>query len=174
MSKIYKNNKTGYAGVCFENKANKYRAYISVHGEKIRLGYFTLIDEAIQARKEAEKIYKFNCYNDYKLVRFVINNNDERYEEAFYHLIKSALNYDGSVCFSTYAVNNIKLALNERRCFKSISEGFKNLELEDKEIYVNWLNGVSLRQLSNDYNINVYNINKIIKKCNKIIERELL
>lgn len=54
---LSKNNKSGVKGVCFETRANKWRAYIGFAGEKIRLGYFSSFDEAVLARQSAEALY---------------------------------------------------------------------------------------------------------------------
>lgn len=45
-------------GVCWSNTANKWKAYISLEGKQKHLGYFDNIEDAIQARKDAEDIYK--------------------------------------------------------------------------------------------------------------------
>lgn len=45
-------------GVCWSNTANKWRAYINLEGKQKHLGYFDDIEDAIQARKDAEDIYK--------------------------------------------------------------------------------------------------------------------
>jgi hypothetical protein len=51
------NNKTGCSGVYFYKNLNKYRATIGVNKDKISLGLFNTLKEAIDARKEAEKKY---------------------------------------------------------------------------------------------------------------------
>lgn len=57
--KIYSNNKTGVKGVSIMNKKNgiAYRAIISVGNKKIHLGYFDDLEDAKQARLEAEMKY---------------------------------------------------------------------------------------------------------------------
>lgn len=45
-------------GVCWSNTASKWRAYINLEGKQKHLGYFDNIEDAIQARKDAEDIYK--------------------------------------------------------------------------------------------------------------------
>lgn len=54
--KLNKNNKSGVRGVC-KGVVRKYRAYINFQGRQIRLGEFDDLEEAIAARKEAEKKY---------------------------------------------------------------------------------------------------------------------
>lgn len=49
-----KDNRTGVRGVSFEPKYGRWRSRIQVNGKHIHLGYFDSIEEAIQARKEAE------------------------------------------------------------------------------------------------------------------------
>lgn len=55
--KVPKNNKTGHIGVSFYKPYGIYRAYITKNGECIHIGYFNSLNEAVIARKEAEKIY---------------------------------------------------------------------------------------------------------------------
>lgn len=48
------NNTTGYTGVCFNKRIQKYNARISKNGKRLFLGYFDTIDDAINARHKAE------------------------------------------------------------------------------------------------------------------------
>ena len=52
-----KNSRTGQKGVCFNSTKGKYQAYIHVHKKKFFLGYFSDFNEAVEARKKAEKKY---------------------------------------------------------------------------------------------------------------------
>ncbi|GAA0774429.1 AP2 domain-containing protein [Clostridium subterminale] len=52
-----KHNTSGYKGVSWEESRGKYRAYIILRGKGKFLGYFSKIEDAIQARKEAEEKY---------------------------------------------------------------------------------------------------------------------
>lgn len=54
---IQKNNKTGCSGVYLYKKPSTYRATIGVNGKKISLGLFNTLKEAIDARKNAERMY---------------------------------------------------------------------------------------------------------------------
>lgn len=54
---IKSNNTSGYTGVSFSNEKNKWRASIRKNGKSYTLGYFKNIEDAIKARKDAEKIY---------------------------------------------------------------------------------------------------------------------
>jgi hypothetical protein len=55
---MFKNNKSGVTGVNFmhDRKSRPWRAQINWHGKKKNLGNFASIDDAIEARKQAEKI----------------------------------------------------------------------------------------------------------------------
>ena len=61
------NNTSGYTGVSFSKTDNKYKAYIQINGKTIRLGTYVNLQEAVNARKEAEnryyKEYSFNNSN---------------------------------------------------------------------------------------------------------------
>jgi hypothetical protein len=47
--RIYRNNRSGYKGVCWEPSHRSWKAYISVHGRQIKLGRFKHIEEAHMA-----------------------------------------------------------------------------------------------------------------------------
>ena len=51
------NNTSGHPGVCWHKQKSKWRAQIMHNYKQIHLGCFTTIEEAISARKAAEKIY---------------------------------------------------------------------------------------------------------------------
>ena len=52
------NNTSGVTGVC-KTKSGTFRAYITINKERIELGYYKTIGEAIQARREAENRLNF-------------------------------------------------------------------------------------------------------------------
>ena len=58
--KIRNNNTSGYVGVEYIERINRYHAYITSNKILHNLGYFKTLEEAIKARKEAEKEYGFN------------------------------------------------------------------------------------------------------------------
>ena len=53
------NSTSGFKGVCFCKKYNKWKAQIKVNGKKINLGYFSAKEEAIESRKAANTKYGF-------------------------------------------------------------------------------------------------------------------
>jgi hypothetical protein len=55
--RTHKNNKIGIDGVTWYKKGGKYRACIGIDNQRIHLGYFTNIQDAITARKAAELKY---------------------------------------------------------------------------------------------------------------------
>ena len=57
---IQKNNRTGFKGVFWSNRANKWTAQIQLNYKKIHLGYFINKEDAITARKEANIKYGFH------------------------------------------------------------------------------------------------------------------
>lgn len=54
---IFKNNKSGYKGICWSKKYNKWRVYITVNKKQIHLGYFNDKEKAINCRRNAEIKY---------------------------------------------------------------------------------------------------------------------
>ncbi|ASC26533.1 HNH endonuclease [Klebsiella pneumoniae subsp. pneumoniae] len=52
--KRYSNNTSGIAGVRWYSQRSKWVAYINVDGKRKQLGYYALLDDAIDARKKAE------------------------------------------------------------------------------------------------------------------------
>lgn len=69
-SKIRKTNKSGITGVWWSDELGKWRSQITVNGKDIILGWFFDKENAIKARKKAEKKY-FGKY------RYKGENNDE-------------------------------------------------------------------------------------------------
>lgn len=55
--RLSKYNKSGETGVLYIKRINRYQSYITVNHVQIRLGYFKTMEEAVRARKEAEKDY---------------------------------------------------------------------------------------------------------------------
>jgi hypothetical protein len=52
---ISKNNKSGAKGVTFYKRTNKWEVKIMINGKHIHLGYFTEINDAIEARRKKAK-----------------------------------------------------------------------------------------------------------------------
>jgi len=51
------NNTSGVTGVCWDARDNRWRSRIQVDGKMISLGYFSDFNNAVAARKKAEKTY---------------------------------------------------------------------------------------------------------------------
>lgn len=56
-SKVRSDNRSGFKGVCRVPKGDRWRAYISLQGKRVHLGYFDTAEEAAEARAEAEERY---------------------------------------------------------------------------------------------------------------------
>ena len=52
-------NSSGVTGVSWTKNVNRWHAYIGYQGKHISLGYFDKLDEAVAARKKAEKEYGY-------------------------------------------------------------------------------------------------------------------
>lgn len=55
--KLYKNNKTGYKGVRYDSRRNKYEAYLRINNKIVFYQRFNTKNEATEARLKAEKLY---------------------------------------------------------------------------------------------------------------------
>ncbi len=53
----YSHNTSGHPGVYWDKKRSKWRATIRHNQKLIHLGYFSILEDAIAARKAAEKLY---------------------------------------------------------------------------------------------------------------------
>tara|TARA_Y100001963_G_C6650802_1_gene385609 strand:+ start:224 stop:748 length:525 start_codon:yes stop_codon:yes gene_type:complete len=74
-TKLRSCNKSGVRGVCWDKKAEKWVAYITINLKKIKLYYGYNKDHAIKARIKAEKKY----YPDmYPLQKFPLKSNKKR------------------------------------------------------------------------------------------------
>jgi len=58
--RILKNNTSGFTGVCWDDVNKKWRAFIRVDRKTIHIGRFTNIQQAIDARKDANIKYGFH------------------------------------------------------------------------------------------------------------------
>jgi len=56
-TRIRKDNKTGHVGVWYHEKSSRYHSYIKTNGKRKRLGCFKNLQDAIDARKNAEDEY---------------------------------------------------------------------------------------------------------------------
>lgn len=63
--KIRENNTSGFIGVSWRKNENRWKAYITVNGKQIHLGYFKNKEEAIEARKQGENKY-YNEFSKYQ------------------------------------------------------------------------------------------------------------
>lgn len=178
--KISKNNKSGYRGVCFEKKAYKYRAYINMAGEKIRLGYFDTVEDAYSARKEAEEIYDLRTDGTFRIVDYAISKKQglENYDLGVCGLIESMAKYEfGGTSFIVFAFRRIKYG--DFKADIKFKEVFNSLNMFNDDIIVKWLDGYTIRQLSKLKNMSVPNTSayvkdKINKLKNKLKENNLL
>ena len=74
-----KNNASGFKGVCWEKKTQKWKARVCIFGNNKFLGYFATKEEAYAARLEAEKFYhgEFVPSEDRKIGVFLNGGRDE-------------------------------------------------------------------------------------------------
>ena len=85
-------NKTGYAGVRFDEYHKKYRADIGYNGKLIIIGYYTDFDDAVMARitKSIELYGKHaNKYDELVKKKQELDESYKQLEEEFENLIKN-------------------------------------------------------------------------------------
>ena len=58
--KLSTKNTSGYMGVSYVKKCGKWKASVGYNGKDIHLGFFDKIEDAIKARKEADRKYGFH------------------------------------------------------------------------------------------------------------------
>jgi hypothetical protein len=58
--RIGKNNRSGVIGVSFYKKTSTWQAYVNVNKRLIHLGFFPLFEDAVAARKIAEREHDFH------------------------------------------------------------------------------------------------------------------
>ena len=81
---VNKNNSSGVNGVC-RGKSGKWRAYIVLRGKQYYLGNFSELDDAIAARKNAEK-----KFFDPEIIKFV-DQNPKTWKKAIKKQISSPI-----------------------------------------------------------------------------------
>jgi len=59
--RLYNTNTSGRCGVCWFNRDSKWRAKIQVDRKTIHLGLFDEFDDAVAARKDAERKYGYHA-----------------------------------------------------------------------------------------------------------------
>ena len=60
---LYKNNKTGIAGICWNKQHQKYQVLKTAQGKRVFLGLFTDINEAINTLKTFNEEKEIQCTN---------------------------------------------------------------------------------------------------------------
>ena len=68
---INSRNTTGVMGVYFNKSKNKFRAQIQVNRRTIYLGYYDTLEGAAEARRQADRKYKFNNNHGLNKSRYV-------------------------------------------------------------------------------------------------------
>lgn len=158
-----KNNTSGYTGVYFDNTAQKWRAQISYGGEKIKLGYFNSIQDAVDARKNAEDFYAFPDVSGFKIPYFVLkrkNVPDFDYDAGVALLFDAAVAYVDSkspLSFAAFAINFISSK------FPYLFLYNKDDDISVSPMLKDWLDGVSVNKISKKYNMQKHIANLSIK-----------
>ncbi|WP_304393421.1 hypothetical protein [uncultured Clostridium sp.] len=73
-TKTNRNNTTGYLGVYYQSKLDKYMAYITFRGKTENLGFYNLPEVAYKVRLSAQKIAHEQCIEELEKDEFIQNN----------------------------------------------------------------------------------------------------
>ena len=150
---MYKNNKSGFSGVCYDVKSKKWRAYATFNNHKYRFGSFQTKEEAISAHQRELPILKA------KLQEEKIQNQAKFFFLAFkYYVDKAAPN----LTFKSFLHSDFPAPSplpNFLECWSG----------EDREIMDAWSKGFSIFKLAKLYNFSNSGLTKkIIKNLTKI------
>ena len=113
---LFKTNRSGCRGVSWNNRSQKWQATIKIHGKQIYLGLHEDLNEAIAARKKAEKEYFAPILEKYKednmstivdLIRDALNRED--YEFRINFLIAGLISEESNDTPAKVAVNKAHL-----------------------------------------------------------------
>lgn len=177
---LSKNNKSGVKGVCFETRANKWRAYIGFAGEKIRLGYFSNFDEAVLARQNAEILYgKFKG----DLVLYAKNRWSSADDDIIASLVMYAVRYfEEDIAdmwsYSTFAIKNIDAGLvYSNDIFKMKIQDFleerMNIPIEDAKMFLDFAKGTPTKKLTFLYSLSKTTIYRRVLNIAELLFVEL-
>ena len=155
-----KNNKSGHTGVYFDNTSQKWRAQISYSGEKIKIGYFSSLQDAVEARKNAKDFYAFKEFTGLKIPYFMFKCRDLEYNKCVPLLFDAAFKYveDKNLSsFSSFAIRYISSKYN-------FVDDVEETDFKLSPMLKDWLDGISIAKLSHKYGVTVYSANLSIKK----------
>lgn len=166
-----KNNTSGVTGVFYDNSNKKWRATITVNYKKIRLGYFTEFEKAVEARKNAENFYSLSKLKDikFKIPYFYLqcilkvnpNENKVLYEKAIQGFFNAIVHHkNDKTSFFFFACEFIKNFINGKceNCYE-----FTNDDMEVDEIFLDWINGMSYSEIANKYNYSKSTTDRMIR-----------
>lgn len=163
---LYKNNKSGYTGIYYETKAKKYRASISVDGQKFRIGYFSNLQDAVVARQNLIDYYTswknfdidpktFPYVKFYLEVKLKYSKIDypEEYSKAFKSCINALINDDHIHFWYAYPSD-----------VSTLEKLYTVVPPEDFDIYLMHLNKVPLKKIAEKFNVSISTAKRRIDK----------
>lgn len=171
MSKLYKNNTSGYPGVFFDKHTSKYKTFLNLNGKKIRLGSYSSLFLAVKARGEllylkqdfiSSALFSHNPKIDYptaKLLFFKIAQ--DYYNDALGSKTKPLKSY-----FLDY-IQNLNASIPNAK--SKLLALFDSLIPQNAKILDDWAKGSNLDDLAKLYSSSKSQINrKIIAIINEI------
>lgn len=95
---IYKNNKYGATGICFDRKNKRWSVSIQINKKKIIIGRFNSIEKAIETREKVNKIKDNNFYSDLTHKDFIHLQGEEPIRSEYHNKVvrKRVKNKSGS------------------------------------------------------------------------------
>lgn len=121
---LSRNNKSGVTGVHFDSTNEKWVAQIGIDRKRKNLGKFDNFDDAVKARKEAEKKYFGEYrYKEQQNVKHMSAQEMEEYDELYQYVRCKIMGYDENQSLSSKMVLRLKgLKVNKFIENKAISD----------------------------------------------------
>lgn len=158
---MYKTNKTGYTGVCFLQRDQKYRAAVRLNGKKFYLGCYSDVLDA------AKKVSDFKEKNKNFFVSIQTShcpNIDVPSLKLFFLLCAMDFyNSPISTTLKSYYLKSLQSLKNPiKNADKILDYYFSILDDFNSKVMKSWLDGVSLEKLGKKYNYSSSQIDRIV------------
>lgn len=156
---LSKNNTSGYKGVSYDKSAKKWRAYIGFNKSKIRLGYFSDIEEAKRSRDIAESIYRGDFFNIVEYTKKLYHKETESlWVDAMGEYLKGNFG-ESFLIFATRYIKNNEPREEYPRQMLNLFASFPSPQ------FIEWTRGTkSLSQIAKENQTTFYTTRKLFQE----------